>query len=267
MTTMRDVALLRAVPSGSPFWLMLNGVWRHLEGVAPGVSVSKERPGSEMLTVDGVRWAQKAAAGPREWELSLERATAAAVALLEVAADSDEAVYLLDETASRSNMLSNRDCFGRGSSPVVDCGGIPLRALDLSADHVTTALVRAGVTYYARAWGGTEGSTTLSVSGVASMTATASVGWPETWPADWPTLTVMAGSFTPATDGQVTITVSGTGDVSGLMLSEALLAPRFLAGQQVPCQVSVTDPARTTSFAWPDRLSVSDYSVTLKEVG
>lgn len=255
----------------SPFWLLLNGVWVHLDGVEPGVDVTPNRASSDFTSVDGVRWIQQApTAGPRDWSMSYKFATPDAVSLLAVAADVTQDVWLLDSTLAQSNMLDPVDCYGTNpAAAVVDCGGVPLRALDLTAAKTVGTKVRSGVTYFARLWGGPDGATVGSVTypgGTQSLVST--VTFPDIWPEDWPTQTGLVAPFTPTADGIATINlVAGTAGASGLMLTQDIPADHYMAGMKMPCQVSVGDPTRTTNFAWSDQYAWSDYAVSVREVG
>ena len=253
----------------SPFWLKINGAWVHLDGVKPGIDLTPNRASSDFTSVDGVRWVQQAPKGPRDWSLSYEYATPDAVAALAVAADIADDVWLLDTTLAQANMLAPADCFGSDPTALVlNCGGIPLRALDLSTGKTVTVPVRAGVTYYARLWGGGEGASVGSVSYPGgSVALTSSALYPDTWPDSWPQPEV-AAPFTPTADGDATISLSaGTATLSGLMLSQDILPETFMPGTSSPCQVSVGDASRTVNFAWPDQYSWADYTISVREVG
>lgn len=257
------------VANQSPFWIQLNGIWVHLDGVEPGVDTTPNRASSDFTSVDGVRWVQKAMRGPRDWSLSYKYATPEAIAALTVAVDIASDVLLLDSTLAQANMLTPADCYGTGqTAAVVDCGGVPLRALDLTSGKTVTASVRSGVTYYARLWGGTEGAAIGSVAYPGGTQAlVASPLWPDTWPDIWPSTGSLA-PFTPTSDGTAMITLAaGTVGASGLMLTQDVPADHFMAGTSMPCRVSVDDPARTVNFAWPTQYAWSDYTVSVREVG
>jgi hypothetical protein len=244
------------IPTASPFWLRLAGTWIHLEGVAPGASTAKSRATSEMVTVDGVRLVQQAPTGPRDWTLNYQWATPEALAAIEAAAEAVEDVLFLDTTLSKANMLAPRDCFGLVSTAAaVNAGGVPLRALDLTAAYVRTVAVRTGVTYYVSAW-------------TAASTSIGTVTYPGGSGALTPSAGRVTRAFTPNADGTATVTVNaGATTTSGLMVSEGISPTQFLAGQRMPVTVSVGDPSRTANRAFASALPWSDYDITIKEVG
>lgn len=254
----------------SPYWLRLNGTWVHLDGVKPSVEMTPNRATSDFTSVDGVRWTQQAPKGPRDWSLSYEYATPDAVAALSVAAEIATDVWLLDSTLAQANMLAPLDCFGTDTAAgVVDCGGIPLRALDLTTTKSVTVLVRAGITYYVRLWGGPDETGIGSVAYPGgSQDLVPTVEWPNIWPDDWPSATGLVAPFVPTSDGEATITLAaGTAGASGLMLTQDIAPETFLSGARTPCQVSVGDPGRTVNMAWPTSYAWSDYTVSVREVG
>ena len=244
-----------AIQTGSPFWLWINDVWVHLEGVAPEVSVAAERPGSEFMSVDGHRSVFVAPNAPRSWELNYQWATPAAVAALRLAAEVPGEVWLLDSMAAATNMLSARDCYGHDSTAaVLDCGGTPLRALP--EGDVASALVRGGVPTTLAAWSSEAEATVLATIGTESLVAPAGSGDRQA------TVT-----FTVVADEVLTVDVESGVEVSGLMLTEGTPAPFWLGGERTPCKVAVGDPSQTARRTRPGGLALSEYGVTLREVG
>jgi hypothetical protein len=256
-------------PTASPYWLLINGAWVHLEGVTPGVEIARNRATSELITVDGYRYWQQAPRGPRDWTLNYQWATPVAAAVLEAAAEQGGELWLLDQTKSIGNMLPPDACFGYDpAAAVIDCGGVPLRALDLTSAHVVATKVRAGVTYYVHAWSASGSAATLGTVAYpgGSAALTTADRFPAEYEADFPLEEVLV-SFTPTADGDATITLTAGGPAtSGLMLTEGLEPDRFVHGSGSPCKVAVADPSQTVNRAWPDRLPWSDYAVVVKEV-
>ena len=77
-------------------------------------------------------------------------------------------------------------------------------------------------------------------------------------------------AFTPATDVTATFTINRTTTVgsTALRLTEGsvdLLG--YLPGMKAVCQVSVSDPQQVLQWVLDGELPVSDYTVTLLEVG
>jgi hypothetical protein len=246
-----------SAPVASPYWLGMGGAWVHLEGVTPGVSRTKDRPRSSLVTVDGARWAQQAPRGPRSWELSWRFESPAATAAVSVAAEAHGDVWLHDEAAAAANMLSPRDCHGAGE--MLLCSGVPLGALPVGS--VVTARVRGGVPTYLAAWSSLPAaSALLSVTypgGVATLAAD-----PEA-----PGAQRAALGFIASEDGPVSIEVVGT-PVSGLQMTEGALPSVWLAGERTPCRVEVHDPEQTALMVrGAARTVTADYSVTVEEVG
>lgn len=258
------------IANQSPYWLRLNNTWVHLDGVEPGVDIVINRASSDFTSVDGVRWSQKAPKGPRDWALTYRYAIADAVSALKVAVDIPSNVLFLDTTMAQINMLAPADCYGVDQTAgIVDCGGVPLRELDLSSGKAVTIPVRGGVTYYARLWGGPDGATVGSVAFPGgSQDLVSTVSWPDIWPEDWPTDTGLVAPFTPTADGDATLTLAaGTTGASGLMVAQDVPPHHFMAGMSMPCQVSVEELSQTANFAWADRYGWSDYTVSVREVG
>lgn len=252
-----DLSPLGVIDRQSPYSLRINGEWVVLGGVVPGSARTIERPRSELVTVDGLRYAQQAPRGAREWSLSLVYAGPAAIAALALAAEAPGAVWLHDDAAARANMLHSPDCYGHDTAAaVLDCGGVPLRALDVGVDVFGT--VRGGVTTRLSCWttededvpivdltypGGSV--TVLAPAGVGSRRAEA--------------------VFVASADGSVRSTPMAV--VSGLQVTEGPGSVMWLAGERSPCPVMVLDPDRVLNLLPSGKPMRSDYSVTLREVG
>lgn len=244
---------LDPAPTGSPFWLLLNGTWLQLEGVVPGVTVGSDRPGSSVTTEGGHRYEQRARAARRSWDVTLPFAAGQNLAALRVAADTDAELWLLSDAVAAGNMLANRDCWGAHATRI-DCSGMPLPAL--TSGDVVTGRIRGGVPTTLSCWS-TSTDPVLNVvypgsAGVALDPAAAGQA---------------SLTFTPTTDGIVTITALASGVCSGLMLTEGATAPtEFTPGEAMPCKVVVDDPGDVlrTQHAGVWR---HDYTVQLREVG
>lgn len=285
--------------TGSPFWLRLYGKWVRLQGVMPVVDVSSQRAFSELLTVDGYRYEQRAPRGPRSWAMDMRYGTAASAAALEAAAydvnfdDPAMRTLLYDENAARVNMLppdllTQWRGVGAGDLPaahtVVNVGGpdglpmwLPTYGMDAEvADEsgqpywVTEATLRGGVTYTVAVWsitlGPGNGAVVVLQSDGGGTLATLDGG---SGTAENPHLSWQ--SFTPADDENVMI-LSAMQYTAGLMLYEGDCEPTsYRAGQRTPCSVSVHDPSRTTNLIWrncdPCRLPREHTSWVLNEVG
>jgi hypothetical protein len=146
-----------------------------------------------------------------------------------------------------------------------------LPALDLSTERQIEVPVRGGVPYWLRFWGDTNGSEVTVASGETTLLAVdSSVLWPDpdVWPDDWPGSPEGAvDTFTPDADGTVTITLPEGATIAGLMLTERVEPVEFAQGQRMPCKVSVGDLSQTAQMAWADRSPLSDWTLTLTEVG
>lgn len=250
------MSIADVVQTGSPFRLRLNDAWLPLEGVTPGVQTATARPSSELVTVDGRRFVQRAPRGPREWTLDFTYAPAAAVTALRVACEVDE-VWLSDSASASANLFDPRDTHGTDlEAAVIDCGGVPLRVLP--DEHVATVAVRGGVQlrlgYYTSSGAGVEVGSAVFPGGSVDLDASAGSAPPR-----------RDVTFTPASDGDLVLTLS-TATVTGLQLTEGALPSAWVPGERMPCKVSVVDPERTMTMlhggAWR-----SDFSVTVREVG
>ncbi|HWJ11826.1 MAG TPA: hypothetical protein VNS46_20765 [Nocardioides sp.] len=240
-----------AVPTGSPFWLRVNGVWLQVEGVVPTVQTSTERPSSAMTSLNGNRYEQKARLARRAWSWTMPHAAAAHIAAIRAAVDSSSEIQLMSDAVAVSNMLPPRSCFG-ATAPVIDCGGVPL--LGFTAPAVVTGRVRGGVPTTLSCWTDrTVGAPALNATFPGGSAAVVSAGGGQ-----------VADTFVPTADGTITITVQS--NTSGLMLTEGDPSPTFVAGESMPCPVTVDDPDDVLTMhhrgAWRHT-----YTVNLREVG
>lgn len=248
-------------PNGSPFYLQIGGVWVHLDGVSPVVPITSDRPSSEFVSLGGVRRTQRAASAPRTWAIGAEEVDAEFVRWLSLAASGLAGdVWLYDQAAAQANMLNPLDTIGRDTAqPLVTVDSVPLRSF--AASYTLTRKVRQGVMYWLGGWSTQTAAATLGTynlgAGAVNIGAPAGTGSRR-----------FSTSFTPAADATVTIIITVAAKTSGLRLTEGSVdSLGFLPGENTPCQVSVSDPDRSLSMVYTDRLPQSDYSVVLREVG
>lgn len=273
--------------SASPYWMRLYGHWVQLQGIMPVVDKSNQRVFSELVTVDGHRYEQRAPVGPRSWALDYRYATAAATAALESAAydynfnDPSMRTLLLDTNEAKINMVPP-DLVNRWRNPNVTSGpevynvgepdGLPIWQPSYDGGPEPTEgisidiPVRGGVTYTATVWTrlGT-GQVALTVSGAASGSANGGAGATLANPHQAVVV------FTPVADGVVTVEPN-VGFSAGLMVYEGDCPPTsYRAGRRMPCSVSVQDPASTTNLIWracnPCDLPREHTSWVIREVG
>lgn len=224
--------------------------------VSAGVSIETSRSLSELVTSGGVRYAQRGRRAPRTWQVGRMYEGPEWAALLSDAAHGLlPQCWLYDVAAARENMLPAEKSAGTGALVVVD--GRPMGALP--AGHTATVQVLAGRTYTVSLWsaaavGATVASFLRSPNLLTLVTAPPGTG-----------ARSCAASFTPLSDGTVTVTVSA-GGASGLRVHEGGPDGRFFSGHGTPCKVAVQDPQRTLELV-VDRETRSAYQVTLMEVG
>jgi hypothetical protein len=247
----------------------------------PVNDVTPERAFSELVTVDGYRYEQRAPRGPRTWELPYRYGTAAATAALESAAydvalnDAPSGLTLfLDTNQAKVNMLPPEFPTPNQVIPAraaINAGGTWLPSTGVTLVDIRVP-VRAGVTYTIAAWtigaGGviqlaTEaGATLINESGTGTGTAAN----PE----------LLVGAYTSPTDQTVRVQAATPGSVSvslaGLMFFEGDCPPEFYRrGRRMPCEVSVQDPKITNNLIWrycdPCKLPREHAVFTINEVG
>lgn len=283
--------------TASPYWLRLYGHWVHLQGIMPVNDVTSQRRYSELVTVDGYRYAQRAPRGPRTWELPYRYGTAAATAALESAAydlntnDPVTRTLFLDTNAARVNMV-DPDLLAKWGQPggsVLNVGESADKPIWLPSYNVDTTLpdrelyipVRPGVTYSLALWAAGVGATANAITvtlntppGVPGDQVLVTYNYPgPTAPATNPDLVNF--TFTPPAVGVVTIRFADLflRSTAGLMVYEGDCPPDYYrAGRRMPCQVSVQDPAVTTNLIWsakcpPCGLPREHASFTIQEVG
>ena len=249
------------IPNGSPFYIQIGGVWVLADGVVPVVPITTDRPGSVTTSLGGVVRTQVAPRSSRTWAMGAEEVDAEFVRYLTLAAQGLVGdVFLYDAAAAQVNMLDPRDCIGRDAlQPTILVGLVPMRTF--AAGYTLAMKLRAGVQYH--------------LSGTTSHTAAATLG---TYNLGAGAVNIVAPagtgarrwsiSFTPAAAATVTVIVTVAAKTSALRLTEGSVdSLGFVPGMKAVCQVSVSDPQQTLNMVSTDRLPLSDYSVTLREVG
>jgi hypothetical protein len=254
--------------SASPFWMRLYGHWVQLQGIMPVVDKTSQRQFSELTTVDGHRYVQRAPSAPRSWELDYRYATAAATAALESAAydynysDPSMRTLFLDTNEAKVNMVPPNllGLWTQNSDPqmvinVGEANGLPIWMPSYGVDDdVTPAYqeidipVRGGVTYTAAVWSAVlgSGSVALQISGAAVGSANGLTGSTAANPHQ-PTIV-----FTPVADGTVTVATVAAYS-AGLMVYEGNCVPTsYRAGRRMPCSIAVQDAKTTTNIIWRD---------------
>lgn len=261
----------------SPYWLRLYGRWIHLQGIMPVNDVESQRAFSELVTVDGYRYEQRAPRGPRSWELPYRYGTAAATAALEAAAYdvalNDAAsgrTLLLDTNQAKVNMLPPEmptpEMVGESTNPqIMWAGGVP-QPIYVASAYVPIP-VRAGVTYTAAAW--------VAEFGVIQVSKTGDIGPINLFGDGSGTLQnpqLVTVAVTPATDGDLSFFVSAADPVAGVMFFEGDCPPEhYRRGRRMPCEVSVHDPKITNNLIWrycdPCKLPREHAQFVIQEVG
>lgn len=260
----------------SPYWLRLFGKWIHLNGVKPEVDIAPNRAFSELVTVDGYRYVQRAPRGPRTWTLAYEGATAAATAALEAAAydfnydDPISRTLFLDTNDAKVNMV-DPDLTARWQHTsilppqyVLNVGESPDDPMwqpsyiatvdDVGEWGVQRIPVRAGVTYTAAFWTVHPNALLdfLTIK-VNNVTVATTPGIPGGTPDD-PKLITLTWTAPADAVAVVTMNLNAMAYSAGLMFYEGDCPPNYYrAGRRMPCQVSVQDPSLTNNLIWPNQ--------------
>lgn len=241
------------------FYALIGGAWVALDDVDADVEVGAERRSSEFVSLGGRRYVQSAERVLRAWRVDYSLSDAAKGKWLDYAATNPGAVWLLDVTAAQVNMLDPEDTKGSSATLVAVDGGPQMPTFAAGTSY--TRKVRAGVTYYLSYTTTHTASTTIGTynAGAGSVNITSPVG---TGPRRGST------SFTPASDGDVTITWTVADKTTAARLTQGDVDDYgFLEGKNTPCRVAVSDSPQTMSQAFPDRLALSNFSYLLREVG
>lgn len=241
------------------FRILIGGVWVALDDVDADVPVEVDRSSSEFVTLGGTRYIQSAHRFARSWRLGYSLLNASVGKWLDYAATNPGQVWLLDVVAAQQNMLDPRDTKGTSATLVAVDGGPQLPTF--AAATTCTRKVRAGVTYYLSYTTTHTAATTIGTynagAGSVNITSPAGTGARRG-----------STSFTPASDGTVTITWTVANKTTAARLTEGDVDDLgFLEGKNTPCQVSVSDTSQTMSQAFNDRLALSNFAYLLREVG
>lgn len=243
------------LPTGSPWWLSVNGVWLQIEGVVPSTTAEVDRPRSSMVSLDGHRFEQRSKFARRSWSWSMPHAISAHVAALVAAADSDADVWLMSDAVAGANMLPTRSCFGT-VLPALDCGGVPLGTF--AGTEVLAGRVRGGVATTLSAW------TTAATGGdvAAEFDYPGAVGVELVGDPSGRA----SANFTPTEDGALVIRPAAGFRTSGVMVTEGEPADTWIPGESMPCKVVIDDLGDVLTMLYAGTWR-HDYTVNLREVG
>lgn len=250
-------------PTQSPFYMLVGGLWVHLEGAKPGAAVAASRASLSFASSGGTVAVQRAQRSNRSWSIDFQLADPETVRWLALAASGLAGpVYLYDVSLAQTNMLDPRDVVGRVSgAATIRVEGVLLPTF--ASGYTLTRQLRAGISYWLGGYTSASAATNVlsydigaGAVNVAAPTGTGSRAF--------------SATFIPGADVTVTIAVlaGGAAKVTALRLTEGSVdSAGFMPGQNTPCQVSVSDPQEVRQFAFSDRPGMSDYSVTMQEVG
>jgi hypothetical protein len=243
------------------FAIRIGTKWFPIDEVDLGATVRSNRPASEMVTLGGTRYAQRAPRAPRSWEWNLGATSSESVRWLRLAAQGLVGeVWLYDLTLAQANMLDPRDVLGTDlGQPSIAVEAVQLGTF--AAGHTITRLLRAGTPYTLSGWTSHTAGTTIATysigAGAVNIPAPTGAGsryWSVT--------------FAPATDVSASLVVTVAGKTSGLRLTEGRVDTiQFMPGENTPCRVSVTDPNQALTLLFTSRLPLLDQTITLLEVG
>lgn len=244
----------------APYYLLVGESWRHLESVAPGVSVAPDRPTSLFKSVGNVVWGQVSDVVKRVWSLTFEWDDAEATRWLDYAAAQPAVeVWLLDLNLAKINMLAASQTKGR-SVTKISVDGHPLPCFAGGTGFVSK--VREGQAYH------------------LSYTTSQAEGEPVgTWSIDGAAPVVFnAPSGSGARRGSLTIRAAGEQLAVTWTVADKTTAARLTEGSvdelgflesrgATPCQVLVADGTASYKMAWEDRQPLVDSAYVLTEVG
>lgn len=250
----------------SAFMLGPLGAMVEVPGVQRGAARATTRAGSELVTLGGVRYVQRAGRVQRAWTLQVSPwTTPETVRWLQAAAQGLLGdLWLLDVASARANMFPSWATAGvTGTRIAVD--GMPL------------APVPAGQEVEIPLFGGVE----YRLTGVTTATAAATIGSTEVGSDPSVPLLAPAGAgarvftetLTPGADDVLTVTISSA-QVTGLRLAQAVSGSTYadaggwLPGEDTPCRVVVDDVGRALQSLLTTGHGRSDYDpILLREVG
>lgn len=247
----------------SPFMLNVGGVWIPLTGVQRGVTRKADRPMSQFLTLGGTRYVQLGARAPRTWSLTYSAKDQSALAWLAYAANGLAGdVWLLDRMAAQVNMLTPLTTYGLDSAQPTLAGpdGVAMRTF--AAVDAFTRLVREGQWYHLSGWTTATAGATLGVLTVGAETPVNVLAPAGSGARRW------SVAFMPDADCEVEFAVSIAAKTTALRLTESSVdSTPWLDGMDTPCKVAVTDPDASLLLYREGSPPMSDYTVTVLEVG
>lgn len=247
----------------TPFILNIGGANIPLAGVSLGPTRKADRPSSDLITLGGTRYMRFAQRAPRTWALAYAGKDPSAVAWLRYAANGEAGtVWLLDRAAARANMLDPRTTYGLDAAQptIVGPAGVPMRTF--GAIPVFTRMVRQDLWYHLSGWTTRTAATQLGVLTVGAEAPVSVVAPTGAGPRRW------SIAFKPVADSTVSFNVTTAAVTTALRLTESSVDSfPWIDGMNTPCKVAISDPDETLSLFQEDRPPVSDYTVTVWEVG
>jgi len=244
----------------APYHLLVGSMWKHLENVAPGVPITATRPTSLFSTLGNTVYARVGPVAKRVWGFAFEWEDPEATRWLDYAASRPEReVWLLDENLAQINMLPVSATEGQ-SGVWIDVDGLTMQAF--TSGETAASKVRGNVAHHlsfttTAAPGATVGVYALGSTPIA-IKAPDGVGPRRS-----------SFSFVPDVDVDLAVQWTAANVVTAARLTVGSVdALGFLPSRgATPCRVLVGDGAATYKMAWKDRLSLSDSSYVLTEVG
>ncbi|VXB81769.1 hypothetical protein [Aeromicrobium sp. 9AM] len=245
------------------FMLSVGDIWIPLTGVQRGATRASDRATGSFVTLGGTRYVQRARRAPRTWSLAYAAKDPQAIAWLAHAANGDAGeVWLLDRMAAQANMLDPRTTAGRlnGQPSIATALGVPMQTFGV--ETAFTRRVRAGQWYHLSGWttrgsGAEIGTLTVGAETPVSVIAPTGSG-ARRW----------SVAFNPDADATVTFAITSAAKTTALRLTESSVDQyEWIPGHNTPCRVSVSDPDGVLSLYRPGSPPLSDYTVTLQEVG
>lgn len=243
------------------FYLNIRDEWVPLPDVDADVTKRLDRPRSSFISLGNVVYEQLARKANAAWDVAYSGDSADAGRLLQyVATGKAGPVWLYDVQAAQANMLDENSTEGAlSTATLVLADGVPMRAF--AAGDTTTRMLRAGVAYHLSYTTTHTAATTIGTydlgAGPVNIVSPAGTG-------------ARRGSvaFVPGTDTEVEIVWTVADKTTAAMLREGSVSDSpFLSGENTPCRVAVSDRQQRLNEAFEDRLSRSDTTFQIREVG
>lgn len=257
------------------------GRLRTVPNPAPAVSTARTRAGSELTTLGGLVYAQRAPRSRAAWEIA--HTWCAPDSLAHLAACASGALpgplYLYTRDAALTNLLRAdvaAPCSAGTTALGVVAGTVPV-AMPSGVETLTGAVQQAsqgawtpvvplrGTTPLALSvWASAAGAAIVwrTVTAVGAQLATGTLTTAAAGGGFWAAATVTPG--VTAAGIQVAL-AAGTRTVGGLRLTEGEHEQVWVPGRGVP-QVVVDDPSETLQLVTSTEV-LADYSITIREVG